>query len=180
LAKLSAGDIFTVDALKQRDILLQRQAVMGLVWSDYLRPLSKAVGRDGRPRFGFSPIPGSVSGLAGGAFYISRFGRRPQEAMDLVMHLLDPNNQIAMMKDGLCSPLRSSYTPETLERVPYARALFDSLERGVYMFEAGRNSQIVNDAITTHVQSFLRGKIGAREALRRAANEIRQKSPANL
>ena len=64
LRATSSGDFFTIGASQQQEIMLQGKTAIALMWSDYVQPLaySKTM------RFGFAPIPGNVSGLAGGAF----------------------------------------------------------------------------------------------------------------
>jgi hypothetical protein len=88
---------------------------------------------------------------------------------------LSPENQTKLIERGLCSPLKTAYTDDVMSRVPYARALRDSLARGVFMFEAGSDSQIISDALTTYVQKFMRGEISETEALKLAQHEIEAK-----
>lgn len=171
----TAGDFFTTDASRQRDIMLQGQTAMALMWSDYVQPL--AASKD--PLFGFAPIPGKVSGLAGGAFYINRKSRQMKPASDFVLYSLNPKNQEKLIDKGLCSAMKSAYTEEVMTRVPYARALRDSLERGIFMFEAGTDAEIINSAITTWVQKFIRGECSEKEALNNAKQEVLTKRAKN-
>lgn len=168
LQGFSSGDFFTVAAYEQQRDLLDGNCAMGLVWSDYLQPLSESQS----PRFGFTPVPGDVSGLAGGAFYINRKTKNMDAASDFVLFALLPENQTKLVEEGLCSPLKAAYTEEVLDRVPYALALRDSLERGVFMFEAGTDAEIINVALTKWVQKYIRGETSESEALREAEAEI--------
>jgi ABC-type glycerol-3-phosphate transport system substrate-binding protein len=168
LKSASSGDFFTIGASQQREIMLQGKTAMALMWSDYVKPLADSKS----PRFGFVPIPGKVSGLAGGAFYINRKSHHLQAASQFVVFALSPENQRKLIEQGLCSALKSAYTDDVMARVPYARALRDSLDRGVFMFEAGTDAEVINDALTTWVQKYIRGEISESEALRNAQHEI--------
>ena len=68
LRAASSGDFFTIGASQQQEIMLQGRTAMALMWSDYVQPLASSKS----PRFGFAPVPGKISALAGGAFYINR------------------------------------------------------------------------------------------------------------
>ena len=171
----SAGDFFTVGASQQQEIMLQGKAAMALMWSDYVQPLAASTNKKNVPHFGFATVPGNVSGLAGGAFYINKKSRQMQAASQFVLFALDPKNQEKLIEKGLCSPLKTAYTEEVMSRVPYARALRDSLERGIFMFEAGSDSEIINSALTTNVQKYMRGEISEVEALKQAEREILSK-----
>jgi multiple sugar transport system substrate-binding protein len=168
LRQSSSGDFFTVGASQQREIMLQGKTAMALMWSDYLQPLATSKS----PRFGFARVPGDISGLAGGAFYINRKSRHTQSASQFVLYALALENQIKLIEKGLCSPLKIAYTDDVFARVPYARALKDSLEHGVFMFEAGSDAEIINDALTTWVQKYIRGEVSETEALTRAQQEV--------
>jgi ABC-type glycerol-3-phosphate transport system substrate-binding protein len=172
LRAVSSGDFFTVGASQQQEIMLQGKTAMALMWSDYVQPLAASKS----PRFGFAPVPGNISGLAGGAFYINRKSRHMQAASQFVLYALAPENQTKLIEKGLCSALKTAYTEDVMARVPYARPLRDSLERGVFMFEAGSNAEIISSALTTWVQKFIRGEISETEALKRAQAEVVTKS----
>jgi ABC-type glycerol-3-phosphate transport system substrate-binding protein len=164
----SSGDFFTVGASQQQEIMLQGKTAMALMWSDYVQPLAASKS----PRFGFAPVPGKTSGLAGGAFYINLKSRHRQAASQFVLYALAPENQMKLIEKGLCSPLKTAYTEDVMARVAYARALRDSLERGVFMFEAGSDAEIINSALTTWVQKFIRGEVSEADALKQAQEEV--------
>lgn len=179
LRAASSGDFFTVGGSQQREIMLQGKTAMALMWSDYVQPLATDP-KDGKtPRFGFAPVPGHVSGLAGGAFFINRKSHHMQAASQFVLFALAPENQTKLIEKGLCSPLKTAYTDDVIARVPYARALRDSLERGVFMFEAGTDAEIISSALTTSAQKFMRGEISEAEALKQAEQEILTKRAKN-
>jgi ABC-type glycerol-3-phosphate transport system substrate-binding protein len=171
LLATSSGNFFNVGASQQQAIMLEGKTAMAIVWSDYVQPLAASKS----PRFGFAPIPGPISGLAGGAFYINRRSQHLHAAAQFVLYALSPENQTQLIEKGLCSPLKTAYTEDVMSRVPYARALRDSLKRGVFMFEAGSDSTIVSDALTTWVQSYVRGNVSEVEALKQAQAEVVRK-----
>jgi ABC-type glycerol-3-phosphate transport system substrate-binding protein len=174
---VSSGDFFTVDAAKQREIMLKGKTAMAIMWSDYVQPLAAGSKDSNSATFGFVPIPGKVSGLAGGAFYINRRSRHMEAASQFILFALEQENQTKLIECGLCSPLKTAYTDAVLARVPYASALRDSLDRGVFMFEAGGDAEIIGNTLTTYVQRFIRGEITESEALKGAQDEILAKRP---
>ena len=64
LKPYNSGDFFSMDAEKQRERMRSGQVAMAIMWSDYIYDL---VRHDGKAddRFGFAPIPGNKSMLAG-------------------------------------------------------------------------------------------------------------------
>ncbi len=179
LRAASSGDFFTVGASQQQEIMLQGKTAMALMWSDYVQPLAANPENNKTPRFGFATVPGRVSGLAGGAFYINRKSRHMQAASQFVLFALAPENQTKLIEKGLSSALKTAYTDDVMARVPYARALRDSLERGVFMFEAGSDAEIISSALTTYIQKFIRGEISETEALKQAEQEVLTKRAKN-
>ncbi len=168
LTTFSSGDFYTVGAAQQQEILLKGKTAMGIVWSDYVQPLAASQS----PRFGFAPIPGKISGLAGGAFYINAKSKNIHGATQFVTLALSLESQSRLVEKGLCSPVRQAYSPAVFNKVPYAKALYESLDRGVYMFEASTDAETITSALTTSVQKFVRGEMSAAEALQQAQSEV--------
>ena len=171
LYQTTTGDYYTVGASQQREIMLDGKTAMCLMWSDYLLPLAQSK----EIRFGFLPIPGNVSGLAGGAFYLNKNSAHIEAASQFILYALTPETQERLLKAGLCSAQRLAYTSDVQRAVPYANALLTSLERGVFMFEAGTDAEIISSEITTWVQKFIRGEVSAEIALKKAQAEISTK-----
>ncbi len=172
LKPFNAGTFTTIDATEQTKLLKKGNIAMGIVWSDYLFNFTFDEYGTIDKRFGFAPIPGSKSSLAGGSFYINKQSKNPQEAVRYVMSLMQASNQIALAKKGLCSPLKSTYDDPEVLKIPYATALKTSLERGVYMFEAGPESDLVSQTITNYLQQFWDDKLSAEDALTKAYEDI--------
>ena len=147
LKPFNKGNYTTVGATEQIDLLKEGNVAMGIVWSDYLYNFD-AFGK----YFGFAPIPGDKSAIAGGCFYVNKDTKNPQEAIKYIMHLMQPNVQIDLAKKGLCSPLRTTYDNPEVQKIAYSNALKTSLERGIYMFEAGVESEVISEKITNHIQ----------------------------
>lgn len=177
LKPFNAGDFFSIGAAEQRELLLQGKVAMAIVWSDYVFDLVERA-RERGLSFGFAPIPGSVSMLAGGAFYVNRDSRHPDFAASAIAYLLNPRRQAKLIEEGLCSPVREAYTTVDREVVPYADALKDSLDRGVYMLEAGPDADLIAQEITKALQSAWRGELTAAQAMQRAQDEIVRQRPA--
>lgn len=172
LKPFNGGNFTTIDATEQTKLLKNGNIAMGIVWSDYLYSFTYDANGAIDNRFGFAPIPGSKSTLAGGSFYINKQSKNPQEAVKYVMSLMQKPNQIALAKKGLCSPLKSTYDDPEVQKIPYANALKTSLDRGVYMFEAGPESDLVSQTLTNYLQQFWNGKLTAEEALTKASEDI--------
>lgn len=172
LKPYNAGNFTTIDATEQTKLLKNGNIAMGIVWSDYLYNFTFDENGTIDTRFGFAPIPGNKSALAGGSFYINKQSKNPQEAVKYVMSLMQKQNQIELAKRGLCSPLKSTYDDPEVQKIPYANALKTSLERGVYMFEAGPESDLVSQALTNYLQQFWDDNLTAEETLKKASEDI--------
>ncbi|MEM1348857.1 MAG: extracellular solute-binding protein [Myxococcota bacterium] len=147
------GEYLSSGVSEQGDALRQERASMGIVWSDYVPSILYHDGREDHSDFiGFAPIPGPLSMIAGGLFYINRASPEQERAARFVAYLLRPDIQQRMAAEGLLPAYRSAYTPENLESIPYLDAVRQSVERGVYMNEAGPDADIISAAITTSLQ----------------------------
>ena len=172
LKPFNAGNFTTIDAAEQTKILKEGNVAMAIVWSDYLYGFIYDDQRKVDNRFAFAPIPGNKSALAGGSFYINRQSRYPQQAIEYIIDLMQKSNQVALAKEGLISPLRSTYNDSEVQKIPYTNAIKTSLERGVYMFEAGPDSDLISQTITNYLQQFWDDKFSAEEALKKSKEDI--------
>lgn len=173
LKRFNIGDFYSVSGAEQRQIMENGKVAMALMWSDYLWPLVQS---PGGARFAFAPTPGEHSGLAGGTFFVNRMSRFKKEAAEFIVYVMQKERQVELMKKGLCSPLRSAYSdPTVLAAVPYARALYESLNRGKYFFEAGPDSELIQNVITNWVQKIWRGDIDSATGLRNATADLKDR-----
>lgn len=149
LKPFNKGNYTTVDATEQMKLLKEGNVAMGIVWSDYLYNFDN-LGQN----FGFAPIPGNKSAIAGGCFYVNNDTKNPQAAIKYIMYLMQPKVQVELAKKGLCSPLKTTYDDPEVQKIAYSNALKFSLsdDRAVYMFEASVESGVVSDVITNHIQ----------------------------
>ncbi len=170
LVKYSAGDFYATDATVQREQMLKGNVAMCIMWSDYVFELERRSG-DADLEFGYATIPGDVSMLAGGAFYINKDSANPTKAIQYVLHLMDVETQVALMKKGLCSACKTAYDNSDVKRIPYVPALRRSLERGVYMLEAGPDSVALEAALTKQLQRICRGEVDVSSGLKAAKEE---------
>ncbi len=101
--------------------------------------------------------------IAGGSYFVSRAGHNPGSAAQLISYLLAPETQKRMALAGLFPPTTSALNdPEVLAK-PYMPAVRDSLQRGVYMCEAGPDSDLISQEITNAMQRAWRGELRAAE-----------------
>ena len=154
-----SDDFFNYDAVHQRERMKRGDIAMGIMWSDVAFDLIRG-NTEGNydETFGFVPIPGNKSMLAGGAFYINKNSKHSKEAVEYILNQLQRENQIKLMQRGLCSPLRSAYDSEEVKKIPYADALRRSLDQGVYMLEAGPDADAIQVKLSEVLQRLFRDK----------------------
>lgn len=172
LKPFNAGDFFSTDATRQRDSMRAGNVAMAIMWSDYIFDLVHRQDGTFDDNFGFAPIPGEKSMLAGGAFYVNRWSKNPKAAIDFVSFVLQPENQAKLMSLGLCSPIRDAYQTPEASKLPYKDALLTSLERGSYMLEAGPDADAIAETVTEFVQRAWRGELSVDAALDGAVKQI--------
>lgn len=172
LKPFNAGSYKDVDANKQLEIMRGGKVAMAIMWSDYLYEL---INKNGAfdDRFGFIELPGGKSPLAGGAFFINKDSNHPKEALDYILNTLKRENQVRLMTKGLCSANKSAYLDSTVKKIPYSNALYNSLNQGVYMFEAGADASIISNKITEYIQRVWDDKITIENALVTLESEIK-------
>jgi ABC-type glycerol-3-phosphate transport system substrate-binding protein len=154
LRSANAGDFFATDAVKQRDIMLEGKTAFALMWTDYIPDLAAR-----GDMFGFAPVPGTKSMIAGGCYFINKKTRSPERAAKLVSYLLSPAVQKFLALHGLFPPTRAALADVQVQAKPYMPAVRESLERGVYMAEAGPDADLISEQITNSMQRAWRGEI---------------------
>jgi len=171
LKPYNSGGYFNIEQSEQMKIMLQGNTAMAIVWSDLIYYSIKT--KDGfNSNFGFAPVPGNISVLAGGAFFINKKSKEPHEAMRYVVDIMQPKMQIELAKRGLCSSLKSVYENEEVKKIPYADALRTSLERGSYTYEAGPDATMISEKITTYIQKMWNDELTPEDALKKMQGEI--------
>lgn len=171
LKPFNSGGYFNIEQSEQMKIMLQGNTAMAIVWSDLIFYSIKT--KEGfNSTFGFTPVPGNVSVLAGGAFFINKKSKAPREAMRYVVDIMQPKMQVELTKRGLCSSLKSVYDNEEVKKIPYADALKKSLERGAYTYEAGPDATMISEKITTYIQKMWNDELSPEEALKKMQAEI--------
>lgn len=171
LKPYNAGGYFNIEQSEQMKIMLEGNTAMAIVWSDLIYYSIKT--KDGfKADYGFAPVPGNISVLAGGAFFINRKSKEPKEAMRYVVNIMQPKSQIELAKRGLCSSLRTVYDDPEVKKIPYAEALKISLNRGVYTYEAGPDATMISEKITTYIQRMWKDDLTPEEALNKMQTEI--------
>jgi len=156
---------------EQVKLMKDRRGAMAIMWSDVLFELVKS----DRDAFGFSPIPGTKSMIGGGIFYVNRESKQPGKSAEFIAYVLNKDEQVKLMQLGLCSPLRSAYDSPEVKAIPYAEALRASLERGVYMVEAGPDADVIQEAVTQAVQRIWTGQGTVEGELKGATQNLRNK-----
>jgi ABC-type glycerol-3-phosphate transport system substrate-binding protein len=145
------GDFLSVGSAEKRELFLNNKIAMSIMWSDYVPELLKSPEASD---FGFAVVPGKVSMLGGATFFVNRKSPYKREAVEYMLSLMNTATQVELMKQGMASPFRSPYNDPGVQGIPYVASFRDSLERGVYMIDAGVDSQIIQDAITEVIQDI--------------------------
>jgi ABC-type glycerol-3-phosphate transport system substrate-binding protein len=171
LKPFNAGDFKKTDAVTQRELMKQDNVAMAVMWSDYLPELASMTSA-GVSQFSFFPLPGDLSPLAGGSFYINKKSRHAQASFQFLAWLLQPENQERMAKHGLASPSKEAYSNVVVNSVSYASALRTSIERGTYAFEANKDSETIQTAVTEAIQSAWDDPINLQKYLVEASKKI--------
>jgi len=172
LRPYSAGDFLSTGQNEQAELMRSGNIALAIMWSDVIYSL---VHSPNGGRFGFSPIPGGKSQIGGGIYYFSKKSKQKKLAVDFVLFLMQKDTQRKLMEHGLCSPLRSAYDEPGVDKIPYAAALRQALEKGTYMAEAGPDADAVQEAVTLAVQRIARGEVSAEEGLREARVNLERK-----
>lgn len=173
LKPYNKGDFFTIGAYEQLNLMKEGNVAMVIMWSDLAYEL--IIQNDGffDERFGFSPIPGNVSGLAGGSFFINQDSKKKNECINYIVDVLQTSNQVELIKKGLCSANRKAYEDKTvINTIPYSEALKESLSRGDYMFEAGPDADLISNKITKYLQKIWNNEISVEEGMNTLNEEI--------
>jgi multiple sugar transport system substrate-binding protein len=171
LKPYNSGNFTNVDMFEQSRVMKEGRTALGMIWSDGIYPAfmtEKGFSKD----FGFAPIPGNVSILTGGTYFVNRKTKNPQQVMEYIVYLMQYDNQVKLAKEGLCSPLRTVYDDKDVNKLPYSKAVKESLERGIYMMEAGPETNLITEVVSNYIQKAWLGEITAKEALTRMQSEI--------
>lgn len=172
LKPYNAGNFSNVDGVEQRNIIKKGKVAMGLIWSDYVWGLIDNGNGKLDSRFGFAPTPGTKSMIAGGSFYVNRQSKNADESFKYIQYLLQKDNQIKMLKQGLCSPIKSVYDAPEVQDVPFVPALKSSINRAEYMLEAGIDADVINNIITKYIQKIWNNELSSADGLKAAKQEI--------
>lgn len=168
-------DFFSTGMEEQIRHMRKGQTAMCLLWTDqvYNFLYGEKVGTHSyETDFGFAPIPGNVSMIAGGIYMVNKDSKNPGAAIEFIIDMLQPEKQVELMKAGLCSPIKSVYSDPGVQKLPYAKALYQSLERGRYMLDAGPDSDAIFQIMTKYLQMIWKGSISVEEGFKAARIEI--------
>ena len=177
-------DFFSTEASDQVERMKEGKIAMCIMWSDYVYGL--VFGKKGtRPNesFGFEPIPGDKSMIAGGIYYVNKHSKHKVEAAKYIMHLMQKETQVKLMNKGLCSALRTAYDDKSVkDNLPYANALRQSLDepRGISMLEAGPDADKIQEIITTHLQRLWKGEVKSAEVSLRSCRQDIEAARADI
>ncbi|WP_316182389.1 ABC transporter substrate-binding protein [Bradyrhizobium sp. SZCCHNRI1009] len=173
----AGADFFKTDAAQQVELMKSGRYAMSIVWSDMVYNLVHGQ-VSWSSDYTFHVIPGPVSMLAGGSYYINRQTANRERVASIIRSLLEFKQQREMALIGLCPPRKDIYADDELRRtIPYLSAVGASLERGVYMLEAGPDAENIGIILSRTLQEMFRSgevdNVAAR--LSAAEAEIRER-----
>jgi ABC-type glycerol-3-phosphate transport system substrate-binding protein len=166
------GDFFSTGQVEQQELMRTKKIAMAIMWSDSLPSLTNSPNAND---FGFAPVPGTKSVIAGGPFLINKKSQHQREAAEYVLSMMQKSVQVELMKKGLISALKSAYDDPETKGIAYRDAVRHSLERGVYMVESGPDSGAVLDALEPALQRIWKGDTSVENGLRDARKEFEEK-----
>lgn len=170
----SRPDFLQCSVEQQVNAMRGNNVALCLLWSDNAYTLINGpAGTSYRDMFGFAPIPGKKSMIAGGAFLLNAASRRKEQALEFISYLLQPEVQIKLARQGLCSPLDAVYDDPEVRKLPYAAAMRQSLKNGVYMLDCALDNDKIATILSDHLQRVFRGEEEVDAALDAAAREIK-------
>lgn len=176
LKKYNRGNFTDVEQFKKLTLMKEGKTAMAIGWDDVIvSTLKSAKGFD--PRFGFATIPGDRSFIGGGAFFISKQSHHPREALDFILYVMQPNTQVLLGRNGLSSPLVTTYSDSVVAAYPHTAALKASMQRGGIYPEAGPDSKMIDEVMSSYIQKAWAGELTPAAAIKKAADEIAQKRP---
>lgn len=169
LKPFNYGDFFSTGQAEQQEHMRTKKIAMAIMWSDSLFAVINGPNGD---NLGFAPIPGDRSMIGGGTFYINKKTKNAKETCRYVARMMQKDTQVRLMKQGLCSGLRSAYEDPEVRKLPYIDAVKESLDRGVYMLESGPDSGLIVETLEATIQQIWRGEISPKEGLVAAQEKI--------
>lgn len=174
LKPYNSGNFSNVDMFEHTRIMKEGKTALGMNWSDGIYPafMTQSGFSD---EFGFAPIPGKVSILTGGTYFVNKKTKNPKEVLMYIVDLMQYPNQVELAKKGLCSPLKTVYENEEVKKLPYTEAVKASLDRGIYMMEAGPETNIITEVVSNYVQKAWSGEISPKQALAQMQKEVEER-----
>lgn len=172
LKPFNYGGFTNIDAYEQIKVFKDNKIAFSFIWSDLAYSMIAKPNGQFDTNFGFSVIPGGKSILAGGSYFVNKKSKHPDKALKYILDIMQRSEQIKLTKKGLCSAMRTVYDDPEVAKIPYSQALNKSLERGVYMLEAGPDATIISEIITTYLQKYWNDELTAEKALEAMQNEI--------
>jgi ABC-type glycerol-3-phosphate transport system substrate-binding protein len=165
------GDFFSTGQVEQQELMRTKKIAMAIMWSDSFYPLLQ--NRDAE-NFGFAPLPGSLSVIAGTTYFVSRYSRHPKESMQYILRMMKTETQVELAKRGLISALGSVYYNSEVVKLPYTRAVLESLKRGVRMLDTSKESADIMTATTAAIRRIWDAKVSAEKGLVEARRDIEE------
>jgi multiple sugar transport system substrate-binding protein len=174
LKPFNAGNFSSIDQYEPIRIMKEGKTAMTIVWSDLIYPAIKTDNGFDK-RFSFAPIPGNKSAFVGGAYFINRDSKHPDEAFKYILYIMQPITQVKLAQKGLCPASKLIYENPEIQKLPYIKALKVSVDRGGVILDAGADAEMISEVLTTYVQKMWNDELTPVLAVEKASKEIEQK-----
>lgn len=164
-----------LDSKLQLERFKKGDVAMAFVWTDMLSELFSS-----SPSLKYSAhvIPGKKSMVGGGVCCVHKESKNKELALKFVAGLFQPEVQTSLTLSGWCSGYRDVYKSSAVKKLPYARAIEESLSRATHMIEAGPDGAKVRNIVGGSLESIMQGKGDVASILKSAATLLRNELSA--
>ena len=150
---------------EQISAMLTDKVAMAIMWNDRLFGHFLKIA----DRFGFSVMPGQKSMSGAGTYFVNRKSPQTACACKLIAATMTQAAQRELMRLGLCSVFRSPYEVPQISKLPWIRAVKDSLDSGraSRMLEASWDAVAISEWIMDALLFVAGSDVECRTALER-------------
>lgn len=162
---------------EQISAMLTDKVAMAIMWNDRLFGHFLKIA----DRFGFSVMPGQKSMSGAGTYFVNRKSPQTACACKLIAATMTQAAQRELMRLGLCSVFRSPYEDPQISKLPWIRAVKDSLDSGraSRMLEASWDAVAISEWIMDALLDLWRDPtLSVEQRLKEVAAKIRERTVA--
>jgi multiple sugar transport system substrate-binding protein len=156
----------------------QGKAFMGIVWADILSAIEDPKDSKVAGKIGYVAPPagkaGRVAQLSGMAYIIPTTSKHPEAAYLFVEWMLLPEHQITQTLAGGFSGYKAVYEDPRVKKLPYAKAVLETLDAGIAMRGTIPEEGAIGERIPIGLSEILHNEKTAQEGLDWIAIEMKK------